>query len=302
MRFCISLPTVGTIAGPDAITEVAQAADEAGVDSVTVPDHVVIPENVDRRYPLSADGVWRIRKDQAYFESLTSLAYVAAKTSRVRLAVNVLVLATRNPIVTAKVLATLDQLSKGRVTCGIGVGWLHSEFEALGVEDRFARRGAITDEYIRVMRACWAPGLASYKGKYWTLPEAHVNPKPYQPGGIPLFIGGLSDAAIRRAARLGDGWAGGGMDPATAADFNERLSAACAEAGRPRSEVALQVGAGGGLPEDPAAAVALIREYEAAGVDQMMVGFHDRTSTDEQPIAVLVEKLHAFKRDVIDSL
>lgn len=300
MLFSVSLPTVGAVASPEAITQVAQAADEYGFHAVTVPDHVLIPEHVDRRYPLTPDGVWRIQKDQAYFESLTSLAFAAAKTSRVQLTVNVLVLATRNPIVTAKVLATVDQLSHGRVTCGIGVGWLHSEFEALGLKDRFAKRGGITDEFIKVMRACWAPGLSSYEGKYWRLPLAHVNPKPVNAEGIPIFIGGLSDAALRRAARLGNGWSGGGMNPSTAAKYHEKLREECAEAGRPRSDVALQVGAGPGLPVSPKEAVARIRDYEAAGVDQMMVGFHDRTATEKESLAGIIGKIQTFKRDVID--
>jgi probable F420-dependent oxidoreductase len=133
-------------------------------------------------------------------------------TTRIRIGTSVLVIPYRNPLVTAKALATIDQLSKGRVILGAGVGWLREEFEALGAPP-FQARGAVTDEYLRLMRATWTTDPVTFEGRYYTVREVHALPKPMQRGGIPVWIGGHTDGAVRRAGTLGDAWHPLGMRP-----------------------------------------------------------------------------------------
>jgi probable F420-dependent oxidoreductase len=133
------------------------------------------------------------------------MTFVAAKTTRLRLVTSVMIVPYRNPVLTAKALATIDVLSKGRVTLGVGVGWMREEFEALGAPE-FERRGAVTDEYIRIFKTLWTQSPASFSGEFYRFEALHCRPQPVQKPHPPIWIGGHSKAALRRAARLGDGW------------------------------------------------------------------------------------------------
>src|SRR5437899_10074626 len=133
------------------------------------------------------------------------MAFVAAKTTRLRLVTSVMIVPYRNPVLTAKALATIDVLSKGRVTLGVGVGWMREEFEALGAPD-FDRRGAVTDEYLRVFKTLWTESPASFSGRFYRFEALHCRPQPVQKPHPPIWVGGHSKAALRRAARFGDGW------------------------------------------------------------------------------------------------
>ena len=181
---------------------VAQAAEAAGFDSIFAIDHVVYPDAYTTPYPYAAGGRLPMTRSSAFPDPLIWIASVAAVTTRLRFMTGVLVLPQRDPMVLAKQVATLDAMSGGRFELGIGVGWLKEEFEALGVP--FEQRGRRADEYIAAMRALWATDGASYAGRYVKFEGVSCNPKPV--GHVPIIVGGHSEAAARRAGRVGDGF------------------------------------------------------------------------------------------------
>ncbi|MGH2585024.1 MAG: LLM class F420-dependent oxidoreductase [Dehalococcoidia bacterium] len=195
----------GPKATPAAITADAELADRLGFDSLQVTDHVVVPLEIASPYPYNATGRFAASPDIDYYEPISLIGYLAGRTQRIRLGTSVLIAGYRNPVVTARQLASLDQLSGGRIVIGLGAGWMAEEFVALQ-SPPFEARGTITDEVIQVFRAIWRDQPASFEGKYFRFPPLGAMPKPAQPGGIPIIVGGNSRPAIRRAARLGDGW------------------------------------------------------------------------------------------------
>jgi probable F420-dependent oxidoreductase len=211
--FGVALPGRGPLAKPDVIVKIAERAEALRFDSVFVTDHVVLPVSAARStYPYAASGQLPGGMEQDYLEPLSLLAYLARVTRRVRLGTSVLVIPYRNPVVTAKVLATIDIVSGGRVILGAGVGWLQEEFEALAAPP-FAERGQVTNEYLQLMRACWTKSPVNFTGRHYSLSEVYALPRPRQPRGIPIWIGGHTEAALRRVARLGDGWHPIGLRP-----------------------------------------------------------------------------------------
>jgi probable F420-dependent oxidoreductase len=192
MQFGVCLPNFpfGIHPSTEAIAAVAQAAERLQYDSVWVSDHVLVPTD-------------RPRYGHVY-EALTTLAYVAGKTERLRLGVSVLVLPQRHAILAAKQLATLDNLSGGRLIVGVGVGWMQGEFDNLGAD--FHRRGRHTDEALRVLKCLWQEEQPQFSGAFYRFRDVLFAPKPMQPGGPPIWIGGNSAAAWRRAVTLADGW------------------------------------------------------------------------------------------------
>jgi probable F420-dependent oxidoreductase len=213
MEFGFSLPGRGPLANPDVVLKIAARAEALRFASLFVTDHIVLPASTTGSvYPYSATGQFPGGSRQDYFEPLAMLAYLAHATRRIRLGTSVLVVPYRNPLTTAKTLATIDVLSRGRLILGAGVGWLKEEFEAVGAPP-FAARGRVTDEYLRLMRTVWTTDPVSFTGRYYQIRDVHALPKPIQPGGIPVWIGGHTDAALRRAAALGDGWHPIGLRP-----------------------------------------------------------------------------------------
>lgn len=192
MNFGITLPRFATFPSKAAILAVAKQAEELGYDSIWVTDHVWVPEPY-----LSRFGA-------VFYEPLTTLAYVAAHTSRIRLGTSVIILPYRNPLVVAKSIATIDQLSDGRVIFGVGTGWCQEEFEALAVP--FKERGARATEYLRVMKAVWSADQPVFEGRYYKFSKISFLPRPQQAPRPPIWVGGKSKAAMRRATELGDGW------------------------------------------------------------------------------------------------
>jgi probable F420-dependent oxidoreductase len=192
MQFGLSLPHFWRVASPEAIRRVAQRAEHLGYDGIWASDHIVIPESAVDRF------------GSVFYEPLTVLGFAAACTSIIRLGTTVLIVPYRNPLVTAKVLSTLDVLSGGRVIAGMGVGWTEDEFKALGVP--FQERGALSDEYIAVFKTLWTQDKPAFHGKYIHFDQIAFEPKPVQKPHIPIWIGGNSKRAIRRAVALGDGW------------------------------------------------------------------------------------------------
>jgi probable F420-dependent oxidoreductase len=192
MQFGLSLPHFRQVASPEAIRQVAERAEHLGYDGIWVSDHIVIPASAMDRF------------GSMFYEPLTVLGFAAACTSRLRLGTTVIILPYRNPLLTAKVLSTLDVLSGGRVTAGMAVGWTEDEFKALGVP--FKERGALSDEYIAAFKALWTQDKPEFRGQYVRFENIAFEPKPVQKPHIPIWIGGNSKRAIRRAVALGDCW------------------------------------------------------------------------------------------------
>ena len=211
MRYGFYLPTRGQTATPEALERLVQRGEALGFASVMIADHVVFPEVIKSKYPYTVSGVFPGEGDA--LEQLALMAFVAGKTTRLRLCTSVMILPYRNPVTTAKTLATIDVLSRGRVTVGVGVGWLQEEFEALGAAD-FHRRGAVSDEYLRIFKALWTESPASFAGEFYRFERVRCLPQPVQKPHPPIWVGGHSEAALRRAARLGDGWHPVGANPA----------------------------------------------------------------------------------------
>jgi probable F420-dependent oxidoreductase len=211
VRYGFYLPTRGPTAEPEALETLLARGEALGFHSVVIADHVVFPVTIRSRYPYTVSGAFPGQGDA--LEQLPLMAFAAAKTRRLRLISSVMILPYRNPVVTAKQLATIDVLSRGRVTVGVGVGWLREEFEALGAP-AFERRGAVSDEYLRIFKALWTQDPASYAGEFYRFEAVRCLPHPEQKPHPPIWIGGHSKAALRRVARLGDGWHPVGANPA----------------------------------------------------------------------------------------
>ncbi|MDH3700420.1 MAG: LLM class F420-dependent oxidoreductase [Alphaproteobacteria bacterium] len=204
MKYGISLIVRGADATPAKLTNAAERADAAGLDAVWVSDHLMIPKQTVSRYPGRADGQMPDAWKTTYYQPFSVLNYLAAKTKHVRLGQSILVLPMRNPIEVAAQIAEMDQLSGGRVNFGVGVGWFAEEFAALGYP--FKQRGARTDEGLAICKALWQDGPATFEGRFFQFENAHVGPKPAQRPHPPIYVGGNSDAAVRRAAKYGDVW------------------------------------------------------------------------------------------------
>ena len=187
------------------LTKMGQLAEDAGADSLWVNDHLLMVEGGRSPYPFTPDGAIPWPMDMPWYECLTAASFLAASTSKCRIGTSVLVLPQRNVLELAKTTATLDALSGGRLLLGIGVGWFAEEMEALGY--RFRTRGRRTDEMIEVLRQCWTGRPPSFEGEEVIVPDDLIfEPRPSQPNGPPILVGGMSRAALRRAALRGDGW------------------------------------------------------------------------------------------------
>lgn len=223
MKYGIHTFTRGPTRGPEAIAALASACDRLGFDYYGVADHVVISARIDSKYPYSEDGSWAGAKDTDCLDVLTTLSFVAAHTKRSRLLTSVMVIPHRPAVLTAKILASLDVLSDGRLTVGVGVGWMEEELLALGAPE-YKRRGAASDEYIEAYRSLWRDQVAEFDGEFVSFQNVIASPKPVQRPGPPLWIGGEGPAARRRVARHGDGWYPVSGNPRHPLDTLERFT------------------------------------------------------------------------------
>jgi len=203
MRYGFYLPTRGPTATREGILALAREGERLGLHSAMIADHIVFPVESESAYPYTLDRKHPGGGDA--LETFSILGVVAGATEKLRLVSSVLVLPYRNPVLTAKMVASLDVLSGGRVTLGVGVGWLKEEFEALHSPD-FDRRGAVTDEWIAIFKQLWTQSPASFTGKFYGYADIRSEPLPLQKPHPPIWVGGHSRAALSRAARLGDGW------------------------------------------------------------------------------------------------
>ncbi|MBY0400831.1 LLM class F420-dependent oxidoreductase [Myxococcota bacterium] len=203
MELGVILPNSGTFADPQAILAVAEAAEGLGYDALWTADHLVLPVETQTNYPYIRGAKIRLDPSHAFFEPLIALAAVATRTTRIRLGISVYLAALRHPIAVAKQIASLDRLSNGRMILGVGAGWIPEEYETLGIP--FAERGRYLDEHIQAMRTLWRDEKPRFSGKHYAFDGIGFEPKPLR-RDVPIWVGGNSPAARRRAARLGDGW------------------------------------------------------------------------------------------------
>jgi probable F420-dependent oxidoreductase len=265
MRFGVLAPCEGRfLSSPDAVAAYARAAEDAGFESIWVFEHAVIPADYTSRYPYNPEGRVTIEDDDIP-DPLVLLGFLAGVTNQIRLGTGVLILPQRSPVVCAKECATVDVLSSGRLRLGVGIGWLREEAEAVGT--RFEDRGARTDEYIEAMRVLWRDAEPTFHGTFTSFDRAKSNPKPAQPDGVPILVGGHSAAAARRAGRLGDGYFPIGLRHD---DFSTRLDemrAAARDAGRDPD--AVEITYSGGTKPDR------VQRYADLGVSRWVVGVWD---------------------------
>lgn len=285
MQVGVSLIVRGNDATQQNLTAMAKQAEALGFDSVWASDHLIIPPLATSQYPGSATGQFPDTWLQRYFEPMAVLNYVAGCTSRVRLGTSVLILPMRNPIEVAKEVAGADVLSQGRIMFGVGVGWFKEEFDVLKVP--FRERGRRTDEYLHICKTLWTQEPATFQGHFYQFKEAHFGPKPVQRPHPPILIAGHSRAALRRVARLGDGWHPFALAPEAFKEVVPQFQAAVREAGRrPEDiEVSLKVRLRFGdgpdpqppLRGSPEQVIASIGQYQALGVQHLILDFVPET-------------------------
>jgi len=204
MKLGIFLPISGRAASRETLMEAAQKAEALGYDSVWTADRIIIPWQIETPYPYAADEGFIVPPDRPFFEPLTCLAFLAGCTKKIMLGMSVLVLPYRHPLYWAKIATTIDHLSKGRLIMGVGIGWMAEEFEALGTP--FEKRGALSDEQLKLLDSIWKEERASFAGRHYKFHEIAFEPKPFQRPRIPIWVGGEGVHAQRRAALYGDAW------------------------------------------------------------------------------------------------
>lgn len=257
MLFGLRYANLGPYTEGGPAIEIAQAAEEAGFESIWTIEHVVVPDSYESVYPYATSGKMTADNSMPIPDPLVWLTFVAGATKAIKLGTGVLILPQRNPVVLAKILASIDRLSGGRMLLGIGVGWLEEEFDALGVP--FADRGARTDDYVHAMRALWtAEGPATYHGDFVDFENVWCRPQPISK--VPVIVGGQTKLAARRAGRLGDGYFPARAQPWELIDEMRRAAEA---AGRDPDSIEITVSA----PDDPAE----IAELERRGVHRVLV-------------------------------
>lgn len=218
MKVGLHLPSAQPGASAHGVLQVARTAERLSYDSVWMFDHLFTPSDLGSRYPYSRDGSYALSPQDPFLDPLGIFGVIAGATERIAIGSAVLIPAYRHPIVLAKVVATIENFAPGRILLGIGAGWMQEEFAALGVP--YEERGARLEEYVQALRAIWSGEVTAFEGRFYRWPEGGFLPAPTSP--IPVIIGGHSDRALRRAARLGDGWAiatgkgqGSGIDAVT---------------------------------------------------------------------------------------
>jgi len=263
MKFGISFANVGTFVSGEGAARLARSAEAAGFDSLWTVEHILYPEGYESVYPYAPDGKMPGSGNNPIPDPLVWLGYAAAVTSSIGLATGISLLPERHPLTFAKEVATLDVLSGGRVTLGVGIGWLREEFDALGVP--WERRGPRTEEYMEVMRRVWASDDVTFDGEFVSFRRASSNPKP-KAGRVPIHIGGHSEAALKRAAERGQGWYGWMQDPEQTADYVRRLHELSEQVGRPEAMGELEI-----TITPPARLTSeAIEQYEEAGAHRLV--------------------------------
>lgn len=277
---------------PEQLLGIARAAEEAGFHGVLVSDHLFFPGRLASRYPYSADGKPAFDGATPFPDAWTTIAAMAAVTERLRFATMVYILPLRHPLEVAKTVGTAALLSGGRVALGVGAGWIREEFDALEVP--FETRGTRMNEMIEVMRAAWTGEMREHHGRFFDLAPFQMSPPP--PAQVPIYVGGLSPAALRRAARLGDGWIGTGQTPEEAVRHVRELRRLRSEAGR--AEAPFETIVPLAVPPDPA----LLTDLAAQGVTATTVWPFSYTLGPRSTLAQKRDAMLRFADQVIAQL
>ena len=264
MKFGLMFANTGAFVFPESLSRLAQLAEQVGIESMWTVEHVAIPVGYQSQYPYNKSGRLPGDENVPIPDPVLPLAFVAAVTRTIRLATGILILPQRHPAYVAKEFATLDVLSNGRAILGVGVGWLAEEFAAVNVP--FAERAARTEESMRAIRSLWAARPTAFDGRFYKWPAIESNPKPIQPRGVPIVVGGHTEAAARRAARLGNGFFPARGDRDTLTRLFGALREECAKIGRKAEEIELTSGVPGKTDVDAA------RRYEDMGVRRLTIG------------------------------
>ena len=262
MQIGLFAPITNPVATPEYVALFARAAEERGFHSLWLGEHVVLFDEYRSAYPYAENGKIPLPGESGLLEPHTTLGFLAAVTSRIRLATGICLVPQRNPVYTAKEIATLDWLSGGRIDFGVGIGWLREEFESLGVP--WQRRAARTREYLEVMKRLWCDDIPEHSGEFYELPACRFFPKPIQKPHPPIYFGGEGTAALRRVADLGQGWHPLDLDPEELRLRLAELETLLAERGRSREDIQVAV-CSFTRPLD----LDLAKRYRDAGVDQV---------------------------------
>ncbi|HTT74749.1 MAG TPA: LLM class F420-dependent oxidoreductase [Candidatus Binataceae bacterium] len=273
MRIGITAVGIGKAARPQTIRAVAENADRLGFGTLWAPEHVVLFDEHQSKYPYSDDGRFLAGSSIDLLDPFIGLAYAAAYSKRIRLATGICLVPEHNPLVLAKVIASLDFLSSGRFALGVGIGWSSEEFAALGIP--FERRAQRTAEYIKVMRKLWGEDKSSFDGEFMHFADVRSFPKPAQ-RKVPVIFGGESLPALKRVARTGDGWFGVNLDPQQASEKIAVLHGLMREAGRDPETLDISIS-----PYHHRITVDDLRRYNELGVKEF-VPFVQLPRSDEE--------------------
>jgi probable F420-dependent oxidoreductase len=290
MQIGCHLPTQGPLATREALMTFCREAEARDIASLWVSDHVVFPRTGVGQYP---GGRYPFPPDTAYLEPVAVLAAAAVATERARLGCSVFILGHRHPVLMAKMLTTIDNLSNGRLICGVGVGWWEEEMTLLGAP--FKQRGQQADEMLQVFKALWTSDHPHFEGTFYKLDDVGFAPKPVQKPHPPIWVGGDSPGAFRRTVTLGDGWHGTSKTPEQVREALERLRAAADAAGRPFDTIELSTRVR--LTQEPVEAwrhgiVDRLCAYKALGLSHIVLDFRRDT------LAEMLEALDLVAREV----
>jgi len=287
MKFGIMAPyQQGPLEDGSYASQFGQLAEEIGFESIWAVDHAVMCPDYESRYPYDASGRSPFHENVIQPDPLAWLGWVAAQTQRIKLGTGILILPLRNPVVLAKTVASLDRLSGGRLLLGVGVGWVREEAEAVGTD--FSTRGKRCDEYIEAMRALWREPVSSYTGNHVNFQGVVSQPKPARPGGVPILIGGHSEAAARRAGRLGDGFYPLGVFGEELDSLLAIMGEAAREAGRDPADIEVTAV---GAPQK-----AFVESLVAQGVKRILI------SPSNGDLDALRGDLERFWKDIAEPL
>ncbi len=314
MKFGVHLGSRGVAGHPDSLAAVARKAEALGFTHLGISDHVVVATEVDSKYPYSTTGKFYAQDTGNCLEQITTIGFLAAATSHIRLLTSVMVLPHRQPVLAAKMLATADVLSKGRLTLGVGVGWMAEEIALLGGPP-FAERAAASDAYIRGFKELWSAKSPRQTGTHVTFDKLMFEPKPVQRPHPPIWVGGEVKAARRRAGELGDAWYPVPINPTIPLDTPQlygdglkEVRAAAEKAGRDPSKITGALlaihcrigpetpGREGGRLAFTGSAQAIVDDlgaYAHAGVEHVIIG------GDGTDLPGTIERLERFASDVM---
>jgi probable F420-dependent oxidoreductase len=320
MQVGFNAPTSGKLIEPDSLTRIVMEGEALGFDYITISDHIMVPRNLDSKYPYTDTGEFPAGTQAAWLEQLATTAYIAALTKKLRFVLSVMVVPHRPAVLTAKLLSTIDYLSKGRLTLGIGVGWCREEFEAIGAAP-FDERGHVTDEWMDACKELWTAEFPKFNGKYVKFDDVVFTPKPVQ-NPIPIWVGGESAPALRRTARYAQGWYPVGTNPHfpmnTISRFKTglgRFRTAVEKAGRDPSNisVALRVLSGPGVKPrgsidgeadmftgadaDWVEDIKALASLGVSAVDVRLFGYGNNQSLDGT-----IDNMHRFRDGVLNKL